>query len=100
MIKKRMSEKDLSILANFYKDNDLVKRFNISNVEFFNMLNVQNMEFNKYVNKASYILDQKLVQKNEMILIIDEYIENSFNKNIKNNILLNILKFMKDKYLK
>lgn len=75
MIKKRMSEKDLSILANFYKDNELIKRFNISNVEFFNMLNIQNMEFNKYVNKASYILDQKSVQKNEMILIIDGYIK-------------------------
>ena len=101
MVKKnnRISEKDLSILANFYKDNNMEKLYNINNVEFFNISNNQNMENIQQFDKVSYIIDIKTPGKNELILIIDNFIEKSFS--IKtNNVALNILKAMKDKYLK
>lgn len=97
---KRISEINLSIISNIYKINKLNEKFNLNNVEFFNILNDQNIKISKTINKASYIIDIKIPMSNELYVILDEYISNSFINTIdKNNILLNILKYIKEKCL-
>lgn len=97
---KRISEINLSIISNIYKINKLNEKFNLNNVEFFNILNDQNIKISKTINKASYIIDIKIPMSNELYVILDEYISNSFINIIdKNNILLNILKYIKEKCL-